>query len=202
MREDAMNSPVLARENVNLRDRMLFPAVALASILVAAFTLRSWGWNAAGAHAAARNTARVSSLWFSLVLAVPGLRRFWNALTPARATLAFLTAHAIHFATVTAALIGFDWERAATRPLRSVIFVAGGAALLVVFGWASLGEVSATKKWISRVAGALIFLIFLGAFARHPWPARALVLPLVAGLLLRFTARSTYTDPETCRPAY
>jgi hypothetical protein len=68
------------------------------------------GWNAAAAHAAARNTARLSALWFAVAFAAPSLVRYFRSL-PAPATLvhSFFAAHVVHFAAVTILLADFSF---------------------------------------------------------------------------------------------
>jgi hypothetical protein len=184
-----------------MKEQTFLPIVAAVSLLVAAATLLFWGWNPAGAHAAARYTARISLVWFALALSAPGLRRYWEAFSPVSLTLAFLTAQTIHFTAVTVVLVGFDWQRAAGAPLRSALFIGVGAGLITLFGWASLGQPSAAKKVTLPIAGTLIFLIFFAAVVRHSGPVRLLALPLIVALPLRFVAANHPTDSGQLRSA-
>jgi hypothetical protein len=73
--------------------------------MVACLSWAWYGWNMVGVHVAARNTARVSALWFMAGFAAPGLLR-WIRGWPAEATLlqAFVAAHLVHYASVLAVL--------------------------------------------------------------------------------------------------
>ena len=78
--------------------RTLILSAAASNLVVVAAAYAVHGWNAAGAHAAARNSARLSALWFALAFAAPGLVRFFRSL-PAPTTLvySFFAAHLVHF---------------------------------------------------------------------------------------------------------
>ena len=60
--------------------RTVILSAAASNLVVVAAAYAVHGWNAAGAHAAARNSARLSALWFALAFAAPGLVRFFRSL--------------------------------------------------------------------------------------------------------------------------
>lgn len=83
------------------RSALLIYSAATLNCGVVLATTAVRGWNSAGIHAVARNSARFSALWFMVAFAAPGLVRFIRGL-PSAATLlwAWCAAHMVHFASV------------------------------------------------------------------------------------------------------
>jgi hypothetical protein len=186
-------------ENVVSTRTVVF-AGAAANLLVMTATYTVRGWNAAGAHAAARNTARLSALWFVVAFAAPGLVRIFRSL-PAPATLvhAFFAAHAIHFGTVAVLLTSFELSHVSQHPGRAAAVVLGGFLVVLVTAL----TVTAVPSWISYLHRATLyslFLIFFGAFVANPnKPLRAVAVLLVLSLLLRLaSALKIHSAPVKC----
>jgi len=155
------------------------------AVMAATFVVR--GWNVAGAHAAARNTARLSALWFVVAFAAPGLILFFRSL-PAPATLvhSFFAAHAVHFVTVAVLLTRFEFSHVSQHPGRTAAVVLGGFLVVLVAAVTATPRPSRTYSYLHRAALYVVFLIFFGAFVAHPTkPLRTLAVLLVLSLFLR-----------------
>ena len=157
------------------------------------------GWNSAGGHAAARNTARFSFLWFAFAFALPGLVRFHGAMpSETRAIQAFVSAHTIHYCAVLT--MGY---LAADSILRkgnrgSVLFVAIGFVLVLMVGLTSNPELARKYRRMNAILLYVVFLIFLVAYGKHPdHLLRSLLIPLLLALILRWSSRLTiYTAQD------
>lgn len=174
--------------------RVLLGVAAASNILVALATVAARGWNTGGAHAAARNTARFSSLWLLVAFATPGLARLIRGLPAgARLVQAFVAAHLVHFATVTALIASFERAHLVQNPVRSAAILLIGFSLVVGAG------VTATPRW-SRWYTALhsftmysIFLIFFLAYAHNPVkPLRLMAVPFALAFIMRLTSGWTF----------
>jgi len=162
-----------------------------ANALVAGMTYAVLGWNGAGAHAAARNTARFAGVCFMLAFAAPALVRFAKRLpSEAALVLAFVAAQGVHFATVIVLLSVFEREHVAQNPLRTtLVFILGFGLVLT----AALTSQARRARWYTALRGfALyaIFLIFTLAFGfNRVKPLRVLSVLLLAALIARLTSR-------------
>lgn len=162
--------------------------------VVATATYAVSGWNAAVAHAAARNTARFSLIWLAVGFAAPGLVRFMRAL-PAETRLiqAFVCAHLVHFATVSLLLVMFERGRVAQNPVEMAATVLIGAGAVITAGLTATPRSSRIYAGIHRVTLYIVFLIFLTAYLKHPVkPLRLVAVPLGIALLLRLTSGLTF----------
>src|SRR5215469_9701615 len=111
---------------------LIYSAAALNCVVVLA-TVVVRGWNSAGIHAVARNSARFSALWFVVAFAAPGLVRFIRGL-PAATTLlwAWCAAHMVHFASVAVLLSIFERQHVEQHRLQNLLVVLIGSSF--VFG--------------------------------------------------------------------
>jgi hypothetical protein len=131
--------------NGAVKTRILMVAAANAAVAVATYVYV--GFNAAGGAAAARNTARFSSVVFAVALATHFHRRFGT-----RYILwlySFVAAHLVHFGSV----IAFH---ALARQLANPMFlgVAAGGSLL-------LAATALTTSRLPRFHTALVYVIWL-----------------------------------------
>ncbi|HEX6504989.1 MAG TPA: hypothetical protein VF011_17245 [Terriglobales bacterium] len=175
----------------SVRSVALIYVAAIANCVVALATVAIHGWNAAGAHAVARNSARLAALFFIVAFAAPGLVRFVRRL-PSAATLlwAWFAAHLVHFASVAVLLSTFERAHIAHHPGQSILVLLVGSG--VVLGAAL------TASWKSPLYTAIhnislyaVFMLFTLAFARNRVPAlRLLAVALGLALVLRLTALS------------
>jgi hypothetical protein len=157
-------------------------------VVVAAYAVH--GWNAVGAHAAARNSARLSALWFALAFAAPGLVRFFGSLpTPATLVYSFFAAHLVHFLTVAVLLLRFEFSQVIQNTERAAAVVLGGFMLVLVAAVTAKPAASWSYRYLHKTALYAIFLIFFLAFVRQSSkPLRALAAVLAVSLLLRLTS--------------
>jgi hypothetical protein len=173
-----------------LSSRIVILSAAAGNLVVMACTYLVRGWNDAGAHAAARNTARLSALWFAVAFAAPGLVRFFRSL-PAPATLvhSFFAAHVVHFGAVVVLLMGFEFAHVSQHPGRAAVAVLGGFAIVLIMTLTATPGPSWTYTYLHRAALYAVFLIFFLVFVAHPIkPLRAVAVLLGVSLLLRLTA--------------
>jgi hypothetical protein len=178
--------------------RTVVLSAAVSNVIVVTATCVLSGWNATGAHAAARNSARLSALWFALAFAAPGLTRLFGGL-PAPATLvySFFAAHCVHFATVAVLLTTFDFSHVMQNPTRAAAVVAGGFALVLVAAGTAIPSASWTYRYLHRTALYAIFLIFFFAFARHSSkPLRVLAALLAMSFFLRLASELRLDSPR------
>lgn len=170
--------------------RLLLGTAAASNTAVALATLAARGWNAPGAHAAARNTARFSCLWFLVAFAAPGMARLARGLPAgARLVQAFVSAHLVHFATVAALIAAFERAHLAEKPGQSAAILLIGFSVVVGAGLTAIPRPSRLYSAVHQVTLYLIFLIFFLAFARNAVkPLRLLAVLLACALLLRLIA--------------
>lgn len=182
--------------------RGLLATAAASNTLVALATIALRGWNAAGAHAAARNTARFSSLWFMVAFAAPGLTRLVRGL-PAGARLvhAFVAAHLVHFAVVGALIASFETAHLAQKPLASAAILVFGFSLVVGAGLTATPRSSRFYNGVHRFTLYVLFLIFSLAFAQNAVkPLRLMAIPLALALILRLTSGWTFYTARVKSP--
>ncbi|HKW27689.1 MAG TPA: hypothetical protein VJN48_18025 [Terriglobales bacterium] len=180
-----------------------FLSIAAASNLsVALATLVFLGWNAAGAHAAARNTARFSSLWFMVAFAAPGLGRLVRGF-PARARLvqAFVAAHLVHFAVVAALIASFETAHLVQKPIASAAILVFGFSLVVGAGLTATPRGSRFYSTLHTFTLYVLFLVFFLAFAQNAVkPLRLMAVPLALALILRLTSGWTFYTARAKSP--
>ena len=182
--------------------RPLLGIAAISNLGVALGTVAIQGWNSGGAHAAARNTARFSALWFVVAFAAPGLARVIRGL-PAGAHLvqAFVAAHLVHFAVVAALIANFEREHLAREPLQSAAVLLIGFSLVVGAGLTSTPRTSRFYSALHSFTLYMLFLIFFLAFARNPVrPLRFMAVALALALLLRLTRSWTFYTARAQSP--
>jgi hypothetical protein len=172
----------------------LLGVAAASNVAVALATLAIYGWNASGAQAAARNTARFSSLWFLVAFAAPGLKRLVRGLLPAaRLTHAFVAAHLVHFATIAALIASFETAHLAHQPAQSAAILLIGFTLVVGAGLTATRRDSRFRSALHSFTMYSLFLIFFLAYARNPVkPLRLMAVPFALALVLRLTSGSTF----------
>jgi hypothetical protein len=170
--------------------RVLLGVAAASNAGVALATFAMQGWNSAGAHAAARDTARFSCLWFLVAFSSPGLVRLLRGLPAgARLVQAFVAAHLVHFAVVAALIASFERAHLTQKPGQAAAILLIGFSLVVGAGLTAMPRPSRLYSAAHQVTLYLIFLIFFLAFARNAVkPLRLLAVLLVCALLLRLAA--------------
>lgn len=174
--------------------RWLLSIAAASNLSVAVATIALHGWNAAGAYAAARNTARFSSVWFMVAFAAPGLSRLVRGLpAAARLVQAFVAAHLVHFAVVAALIASFERAHLVQKPLASAAILVFGFSLVVGAGLTATARGSRYYIVLHTLTLYVLFLIFFLAFAPNAVkPLRLMAIPLALALLLRLTSGSFY----------
>jgi hypothetical protein len=149
----------------------------------------SYGWNEAGVHGAARNTARFSALWFLAGFAAPGLVR-WIREWPAETDLlqAFVAAHLVHYGSVVAVL-AFDPAHLLRHPIAAGVAIAGGFLLVLGLGLTGPPRASEAYGYLHRFLLYAVFLVFLVGLLNDRFrPFRVLAALLGLGLILRLTS--------------
>ncbi|HYL15578.1 MAG TPA: hypothetical protein VEV41_21270 [Terriglobales bacterium] len=166
----------------------------LANCVVAGLTCAARGWSAAGAHAAARNTARFSALWFIVAFAAPGLVRIVRSLpNEVRLIQAFVVAHIVHFAAVVAVLTKFEPEHVARNVTQTVLVVLVGFSIVMVAGLTARPRASRLYTTVHKVTLYAILLIFALAFLHNPLkPLRLMGVALILALVARLTSRMAF----------
>lgn len=174
--------------------RWLLSIAAASNLSVAVATIALHGWNASGAYAAARNTARFSSVWFMVSFAAPGLSRLVRGLpAAARLVQAFVAAHLVHFAVVAALIASFERAHLLQKPLASAAILVFGFSLVVGAGLTATARGSRYYIVLHTLTLYVLFLIFFLAFAPNAVkPLRLMAIPLALALLLRLTSGSSY----------
>ena len=157
--------------------------------LVAVATYAWLGWNAPAAHAAARNTARFSLLWFAVGFATPGLERFFKRLPQEYRTIqAFAVAHCVHFATVAALVFTFEKSHLRHHAIQAALVIGIGFSITMLAGLTAAPRESRIYHAIHGTMLYLLFIIFFFAFVHHPYkPLRTLSALLGIALVLRLT---------------
>jgi hypothetical protein len=175
---------------VRMSERTIIALSVFINLVITSVALAVFGWNAVGAHASARYTARFSACAFVFAFAHPGLIRWFRSL-PSYASLihAFVGAHCVHFAAV-ALTIALDLDhdlRKSPGPAAAVVGV--GFSLVILTGL----TVSASSK-LYRVLHSLtvyaVFAIFLLGYVKHPLhPFRSVAVALIVSLALRISGK-------------
>ena len=160
---------------------------ALGNLAVAAAPYALYGWNAASAHAAARNTARYSALWFLVAFATPGLVRWIRTLSSEAVLLqAFVAAHLIHFSAVSVVFAAFDRAHVAQHPGSATLVILFGFTLTILVGLTAVPRASRPYTALRKVTLYAMFLIFVLAFANNRVrPLRLYAIMLLLALILR-----------------
>lgn len=141
-----------------MRKRILVPAATFGALLVVALTLLAFGAGPEGTLLAARNTARFSSLVFSLALLAWAAGR---AAAPAL-TWAFVSAHLVHYGAVFAQIFVNAEARAHLLATRGMVFSAAGLALALTIGFTTSARSRAGTS-LHRAAASIAALSFLMA---------------------------------------
>jgi hypothetical protein len=172
---------------------------AAVNLLIAAATYIFRGWTVAGAHAAARNTARFSALCFMVAFAAPGLVRFLRALPDeARLVQSFFAAHVIHFVTVALLLWQFEPAHVSDHPIRALGVILFGFGIVTVTGLTAAARHSRLYTAIHKIAFYAVFLIFTLAFASNRVPAlRLMAVGLGLALVLRLARGMNFYRVKT-----
>jgi hypothetical protein len=147
-----------------------------------------YGWNWAGVHGAARNTARFSEQWFLAGFLAPGLVR-WIRRWPAETDLlqAFVAAPMVHYGSVLAVL-AFDPAQVLHHPIAAGVAIAGGFWLVLGLGLTARPRASALYGYLHRFLLYVIFRVFfVGLLNDRFRPFRGLAAGLGLGLILRLT---------------
>jgi hypothetical protein len=179
------------------------PGIAAASNLgVALATIAVLGWNATGAHAAARNTARFSCLWFVVAFAAPGLARLMHSLPDAaQLVYAFVAAHLMHFAVVAALIASFETAHLVQKPGQSAAILLIGFSMVVGAGLTARPGGSRVYTAVHRATLYVLFLIFVLAFAHNSVkPLRLMAVPLGLSFLLRLSSGWTFYTARVKNP--
>jgi hypothetical protein len=157
---------------------------------VAAITYLSRGWSAVGAHAAARNTARFSALWFILAFAAPKLGQWIRNLpSDARLVQSFFAAHVVHFTAVALLLWRFETAHIDQNPVRSALVIGIGFGIVTVAGLTANPRNSRAYTVIHNVALYLVGLLFFLAFAHNRvLPLRLMAAGVLIALVLRLSS--------------
>lgn len=182
--------------------KWLLGTAMASNVCVALGTIMFHGWNAGGAHAAARNTARFSSLWFLVAFAAPGLCRLIRGLPAgARLVQAFVAAHLVHFAAVAALIASFETPHLVQKPVASAVILVFGFSLVVAAGLTAPPRASRLCSRLHTATLYVLFLIFFLAFAQNTVkPLRLMAVPLALALLLRLTSGWTFYTARVKSP--
>jgi len=157
---------------------------------VTSVTLALLGWNANGAHAAARNTARFSALCFIVAFATPGLARWFQGIPQTGLTLSFVAAHLVHYAVVAVLLATFERARLVHDFIRLAPIALAGFALVVALGFTASHRSSRLYMFAHIVSLYIVFIIFCLAFVlNRGWPLRFVAFLLGSALILRLTGQ-------------
>jgi hypothetical protein len=180
---------------VNRRRLLLIAVLGNALVATAAFAV--YGWNADGAHSAARSTARFSALWFMVGFAAPGLARWVRDLpAPAHLIQSFVAAHMVHFATVIVVL-AFTPAHVSGNPIQAAAVVLVGFSVVLGAGLTAIPRPSRLYTAVHRATVYVIFLIFfLDSFVNPIKPLRVYGVFLVLALVLRHAGRFATSEPQ------
>jgi len=186
------------REEYIMTGRILLGMAILGNCTVSVATFALHGWNAESAHAAARNTARFSSLWFIVAFAAPGMVRLVRSF-PAPVTLiySFVAAHMVHFVTIAVLLVTFERADVLHNTIRAAAVVLSGFSVVVGVVLTATPRASLLYTAVHRAMIYVIFLIFFLAYLNNPvTPLRLLVIPLGLALILRLSKRMMHCSPR------
>jgi hypothetical protein len=172
-------------------DRKLLVLATISDVVVAAATYAFLGWNSAGAHSAARNTARLALFIFLLGFAQPGLSRLIVWLPTAAALIeAFVCAQAVHFATVVIMVLLDKTHFLRHFSVPGILIVVIGASAVLVAGFTARRTESRTVRVLHQFLLYVIFLIFFADYLEHPEKSlRVIALVLAIGLVARIAGQ-------------
>jgi hypothetical protein len=177
---------------------------AIINCVIAVSTFVSQGWNFAGAHAAARNSALFAGLCFALAFAAPGLVRFVPRL-PSALTLvgSWFSAQLVHFVTVIILFATFERSHISHHPARAVLVIVFGSALVFAAALTASSR-STVYRIVHNLCIYSVFAIFFLAFAHNRVIGlRFLALVLAVAFILRLfvlfrpAASSLPSTPQT-----
>ena len=169
-----------------MSDRKLLFFATIANIIIALVTYALLGWNSAGAHAAARNTARLAVFVFLIGFAQPGVSRLITWLPSAAALIeAFVCAQVVHFVTVIITVVLDKGHFLRHFSLAGLLTVVIGAS--AVLGTAFTAHMqSRLLHVLHEVSLYVVFLIFFADYLKHPDRSlRVIAFVLAAGLVAR-----------------
>jgi hypothetical protein len=185
-----------------LSNRKLLLTAAFCNLVVILLCFAVYGINAAGAGAAARNTARFAICFFLVGFAAPGIRK-WLPWYPQPATLihAFVAAQMIHFCSVIALHTKFAGEPLQLGlPQIAVILV--GFSIVLGVGLTSMPSQSRVYNGAHVVFLYLIWLILAADYPQHPVkPLRLVAIPVVLALVLRHLPRQRANEASKATAA-
>jgi hypothetical protein len=168
--------------------RVIYSAATANGALVLA-TAAFRGWNSAGIHAVARNSARFSALWFMVAFAAPGLGRFIRGLPTAKTLLwAWCAAHMVHFASVAILPSIFERQHVEQHTVQSLLVVLIGSSF--VFGATLIAASdSLLHTVLHNISLYAVFVLFTLSFIHNRVPSlRLLAVALGLALLVRVSA--------------
>jgi hypothetical protein len=182
----------------SLRSSLVIYLAAIANCIVVLATIHVWGWSFAGLHAAARNSARFSAIWFVVVFAAPGLARIAHRLSNGVTLLwSWFATHLIHFATVAILLASFDRRQIVQHPGQTLAVLLIGSSIVVGAAVTSASR-SRLQRTIHSILLYAVFGIFTLAFTHNRVVRlRALAIALIVALVVRLTAHLKSTQHET-----
>jgi hypothetical protein len=157
--------------NQRVSGSILFATAA--NIVVAIATYIYYGWNGVGGAVAARNTARLSSVFFAVALASHFHSRFGRDYVPL--IKAFVAAHVVHYTTVIAFHAILD--KLATSMFWSV---SSTGAILLAATALTIAKAPRTHLVLTYVVWLAFMLAFTSGLAKH----MLLYAPFVALLVL------------------
>jgi hypothetical protein len=162
-----------------------------ANLFVAATTFAVHGCTAAGAHAAARNTARLAFLVFLIAVSIPGLTHLIRGLpTEENLTYAYVATHFVHYAVVSVLLVAFESAPLRQAPGKSAAIVLLGFLVVLIIGITARPRPSRFYGAVHGLALYSVFVIFFLIYLRYRVkPLRLLVIPLGLALILRLTSK-------------
>jgi len=175
-------------------------AIAVALAISAYGFIEYGGWNAEGALAAARYTARFAFPWFVVAISASALAALWPGgwrsvlLRRRRAIgLSFAAAHGVHLIMLTIAINVFG------DPTSIVTLIGGGTVYVLILAMALTSNDAAVRAMGPRgwkalhLTGAIaIGLVFANSYAgrlgEKPWLAIPALTLLIGALTLRIAA--------------
>ena len=185
---------------MNLSTRMPIWLALVGNLVVVAVTVGLLGWNSAGGHAAARNTARFSALWCAIALAGPAVCQIFRNGSESRLIHAFVAAHSMHFLAVLAVLATYERAHIAARPGESVAVIAVGSLLMLGLAYTAAAARRLTRAIRSLTLYAASLIFFLAFYHHTVRPIRGIAALLAIALILRVTTSLTFR-PAPARPA-
>lgn len=180
-------------------ERMLFAFAIIANCLVIVICFGVLGWDEEGAGSAARNTARLASVFFLVGFAARGLRRWLSGLPESTVLIqAFVAAQMVHFGAV---ILLHSFRSQEFMSLRGTQIVLSGVLVLVGFTLVVATGMTADPRPNLRLYSMahivllhVIFLIYAVDYAMHPVrPLRWMVVPVALALAMRYWPQRAVT---------